>query len=76
MQASCGSSFNTYAKKKKNFFLLQISAPQDAAMLIRSLAMKSRKMLAHDVMYTITLDARFKIAALTAVFPRLSNVEV
>ena len=52
-------------------------------MLVRSLPIKSRKMLAHDVMYDSATHAGFvngvtdlvKMAALMAVSSRLSNVE-
>ena len=69
-------TFNIYAAEIL-FFLRVILASYSEAMLIRSLSMKSRKSLSHDVIRTSVHDVTdaVKIAALVAVFPRQSNVD-
>ena len=64
-------------------FLLPVSMPEGISMLLRSLPMRIRKRLVHDVINTFvtradlvrdvpyTEDNRHKMATLTAVFSRL-----
>ena len=79
----CSVVKSIHMRQKNFFFPASNGSPQDAAMLVRSLPTKSRTRLAHDVMYTsVTLAGRvydvtdlLKMAALTAVFSSLSNVD-
>ena len=76
--------FCDYLCNRSTFFWLQILAPLSTAMLAFSLPMKNRKGLIQDVTdMCATLvglvhdikDTQHKIAALTAVFYQLSNVD-
>ena len=53
-----------------------IGAPRGAAVLVRSLPLKSRRMLTRDVLDASSTYAQDKMEAFTAVFSRLSDLGV